>query len=123
MTVEYKLRGFTLINKRKDRRLEVDLAARVDGDAVIVKDISFGGMAIIATDADLEFDDDVLVEIKTPNGGTFSLNATIVRVGTDDEFGLRFNGLSSDAFRKLEDLQTGHSRRKRHSLKASSAGV
>ena len=28
--MEYKLRGYTLINKRKDRRLVVDLNARVD---------------------------------------------------------------------------------------------
>lgn len=121
--MEYKLRGYTLINKRKDRRLAVDLNARVDGDAVMVKDISFGGMAIIAFDADLEIEDDVLVEIDIPTGGTLSLNATIVRVGADDEFGLQFKGMSSKAFRQLEDLQTGHSRRKRHSLKASSAGV
>lgn len=121
--MEYKLRGYTLFNKRKDRRLAVDLTARVDGDAVTVKDISFGGMAIIAYDADLEVADAVLVEIDMPTGGTLSLNATIVRTAADDEFGLQFNGMSARAFRQLEDLQTGHTRRKRHSLKASSAGV
>ena len=121
--MEYKLRGYTLVNKRKDRRLTVDLNARVDGDAVTVKDISFGGMAIIAYDADLEIEDKVIVEIDIPSGGTLSLNATIVRASVDDEFGLQFNGMSAKAFRQLEDLQTGQSRRKRHSLKASSAGV
>ncbi len=122
MTVKYKLRGYTFINKRKDRRLETDVLARVDGDGVIVKDISFGGMAIVASDADFQMDDVVLIDIRSESGETHSLEATVIRIGANGEFGLQFNGLSSDAFRKLEDIQTGQSRRRRHKRKASSAG-
>ena len=122
MTVKYKLRGYTFINKRKDRRLETDVLARVDGDGVIVKDISFGGMAIVASDADFQMDDVVLIDIRSERGETHSLEATVIRIGANGEFGLQFNGLSSDAFRKLEDIQTGQSRRRRHKRKASSAG-
>lgn len=122
MTVKYKLRGYTFINKRKDRRLETDVLARVDGGGVIVKDISFGGMAIVASDADFQMDDIVLIDIRSESGETHALNATVIRIGANGEFGLQFNGLSSDAFRKLEDIQTGQSRRRRHKHKASSAG-
>ena len=127
MMFETKFRGVTLNNQRKNRRVAVDLAANVDGEDVIVKDISFGGMGFIAEDADIEVGDDVLVEIDLGEGKRLKLGGVILWSDEREEYGMAFTGLTPEAFQLIEDLQTGLDGRRSshpaHGFKTSSGGV
>ena len=128
MRVEYKFRGTTPINRRKDRRYETDLSASVDDVPVVLQDISLGGMSFIAEEfADFEEGEELLVVFDLPSGKQFAVKAVITRVDVGENYAAFFRHLSTNAFKHLEDYLTGTSRRKAsrrpHNLKASSAGA
>lgn len=107
MAVEYKFRGTTYKNQRRDQRVAVELPAVVDGEDVIVKDIGFGGMGFVADeDADLEVGDETPIEIDLGGGRRLALFGTIVREIGSEEYGVAFSGLTPQAFKTIEQLQT-----------------
>ncbi len=109
MAVEYKFRGTTRKDRRKDRRVEVRLPATADGAAAIVTSISFGGCAFIAEDADLEPNDVIFIVLD----GQIELEATILRRCNRNRYAVAFASLTPAAFRAIENLETGHARRHR----------
>lgn len=128
MAIEHKFRGYTATNQRRDRRVPVELAAIVDDEEVIIKDIGFGGMGFIAEDADLELGDEVIIEIDLSGGKHLKIDGLIVRFDGTAQFGIIFSGLTPDAFAAIEKLQTNLGQRRsadapQGGVKTSSAGV
>ena len=93
----YKFRGVTAVNRRRDRRIPVSLPAKVNGETVLLKDISLG--------------DDVLVDLHIREIGHVNIGASVVRTDGKCEYGVAFMGLSSDAFKLIENLEMGQYRR------------
>ena len=108
----YKFRGLTPANRRRDRRFPVSLPAKVNDEAVLLKDISLGGLGFISEESEFEIGDDVLVEIEFSPTHTVKIGASIVRSDGKQEYGVSFLGLSSSAFQLIEDLELGQFRRK-----------
>ena len=107
MAIEYKFRGFSAKNDRRDRRIPVDLPAIVDDEDVTVKDIAFGGMRFVAElDADLELGDQVDISINLGRGKKLHVEGLIVWFDGVDQFGVTFTGLTPAAFAAIEALQT-----------------
>ncbi|MCG8548242.1 MAG: PilZ domain-containing protein, partial [Alphaproteobacteria bacterium] len=95
MAIEYKFRGFSAKNDRRDRRIPVDLPAIVDDEDVTVKDIAFGGMRFVAElDADLELGDEVEISIDLGRGKKLRMDGLIVWFDGVDQFGVTFTGLT-----------------------------
>lgn len=107
----YKFRGLTDVNRRRDRRIVVSLPATVNRKPVLLKDISLGGLAFISETRRFKVGVDVLVEIDVPEEGCVKIGACIVRKRGKSEYGAAFTGLSVQAFRLIEHLETGHHRR------------
>ena len=107
----YKFRGLTDVNRRRDRRIVVSLPATVNRKAVLLKDISLGGMAFISEMKRFKVGADVMVEITLPDEGCVKIGACIVRKRGKTEYGAAFTGLSVQAFRLIEHLEVGHHRR------------
>jgi len=107
MAVEYSFRGTTRKDRRKDRRYPVCLPALAGGAAAIVTNISFGGCAFVAEDADLDVSDVIPIIID----GQIKLDATILRRWSRDHYAVAFVGLTPAAFRAIENLETGYARR------------
>lgn len=107
----YKFRGLTDVNRRRDRRVVVSMPATVNRKPVLLKDISLGGLAFISDVKRFKVGKDVLIEIDVPEEGRVKIGACIVRKRGEHEYGVAFTGLSADAFRLIEHLETGHSRR------------
>jgi hypothetical protein len=107
MAVEYRFRGTTRKDRRKDRRVPVSLPAIADGVAAIIVNISFGGCAFVAEDADLELSDVITITL----GGQTKIEATILRKWSRNHYAAAFGGLTPAAFRAIENLETGHARR------------
>jgi hypothetical protein len=107
----YKFRGLTDVNRRKDRRIVVSLPTTVNRKPVLLKDISLGGLAFISEMKRFKVGADVVVEIQLPGDGCIRVGACIVRKRGKSEYGASFTGLSVQAFRLIEDLETGHNRR------------
>lgn len=107
----YKFQGVTAANRRKDRRIVVSLPATVNRKAVLLKNISLGGLAFMADEVKFEVGDDVLIELDLPGEGHIKIGASIVRTRGRQEYGVAFTGLSADAFRMIEHLEMGHHRR------------
>lgn len=107
----YKFRGVTAVNRRRDRRIPVSLPAKVNGETVLLKDISLGGLAFISDEAEFEVGDDVLVDLHIREIGHVNIGACVVRTDGKHEYGVAFMGLSSDAFKLIENLEMGQYRR------------
>lgn len=107
MAVEYKFRGTTRKDRRKDRRVPVCLPAMADGVAAIVTNIGFGGCAFVAEDADFGQSDVITITLD----GEIKIEATILRTWSRDHCAAAFVGLTPAAFRAIENLETGRARR------------
>jgi hypothetical protein len=107
----YKFRGLTATNRRRDRRIVVSLPATVNRKPVLLKNMSLGGLAFLSDEAKFEIGDDVLIELDAFGEGHVKIGASIVRTRGKHEYGVAFTGLSADAFRLIEHLETGHHRR------------
>lgn len=101
----YKFKGLTAVNRRRDRRIPVSLPARVNGVSVLLKDISLGGLAFISESARFDLHDDVLIELDVFDVGSIRIGAVIVRTKGKYEYGVSYVGLSSDAFKLIENLE------------------
>lgn len=104
----YKFRGLTATNCRRDRRIVVSLPATVNRKPVLLMNISLGGLAFMAEEAKFEIGDDVLIEFDVFGEGHVKIGGSIVRNRGTHEYGVAFTGLSADAFRLIEHLETGH---------------
>lgn len=102
----YKFRGLTAVNRRRDRRIPISLPATVNGVSVLLKDISLGGLAYISENARFDLHDDVLIELNIFDVGCIKIGAVIVRTQGKYEYGVSFIGLSSNAFKLIESLET-----------------
>jgi hypothetical protein len=102
----YKFKGLTAINRRRDRRIPISLPARVNGVPVLIRDVSLGGLAYISENARFELYDDVLIELDIVEFGSVKIGAVVVRTQGKYEYGVSFVGLSSDAFKLIESLET-----------------
>jgi c-di-GMP-binding flagellar brake protein YcgR len=107
----YKFRGLADVNRRRDRRIVVSLPTTVNQKPVLLKDISLGGLAFISEMKRFKVGADVLVEIQLPDEGCIKVGACVVRKRGKSEYGAAFTGLSVQAFRLIEDIETGHHRR------------
>jgi len=107
----YKFKGLTSINRRRDRRVPVSLPADVNDTPVLIKDISLSGLAFISENRGFDIGDDVLIEFHLFDVGSIKIGASIVRFDGKYDFGAAFIGLSSDAFKLIENLETGQYRR------------
>lgn len=107
MAVEYKFRGTTRIEQRKDRRITVCLPAMADGMAAIITTISFGGCIFVAKNAYLKPSDVITITLD----GKTKLKATALRRLGQDRYAAAFAGLTPAAFRTIENLATGFARR------------
>jgi hypothetical protein len=102
----YKFKGLTAINRRRDRRIPITLPARVNGVPVLLRDVSLGGLSFISENARFELHDDVLIELDIIEFGCVKIGAVVVRARGNDEYGVTYVGLSSNAFKLIENLET-----------------
>lgn len=107
MAVEYKFRGTTRKDRRKDRRVPVCLPAMADDAAAIVTNISFGGCAFVAEDAEFRQSDVITIILD----GEIKIEATILRTWSRNHYAAAFVGLTPAAFQAIENLETGRTRR------------
>ena len=107
MAVEYKFRGTTRKDRRKDRRVPVCLPAMADDAAAIVTNISFGGCAFVAEDAEFRQSDVITIILD----GEIKIEATILRTWSRNHYAAAFVGLTPAAFQAIENLETGRARR------------
>jgi hypothetical protein len=107
----YKFRGLTATNRRRDQRIVVSLPATVNRKPVLLMNMSLGGLAFMSEEAKFEIGEDVLIELNVIGEGHVKIGASIVRRRGTHEYGVAFTGLSADAFRLIEHLETGHHRR------------
>jgi len=77
--IGYKFKGLTAINRRRDRRIPISLPARVNGDPVLIRDVSLSGLAFISDNSGFELDDDVLIEFDIMEFGCVKIGAVVVR--------------------------------------------
>ncbi len=108
----YKFKGLTAVNRRKDRRIPISIPGMANGNSVLVKDISLGGLAFVESKIKFDIGEDVLLELNVLGIGDITIGASIVRVRDGHEYGAAFIGLSSDAFKLIETLELGQHRRR-----------
>ena len=102
-----------LKERRRDRRRPVMLEGRLEGHAVAIVDVSFGGLAgaveFLGKSTWLpEFGSEMVLELapNTDKARTFAVE--IIRVDTiDGQFGARFLGLDDAQYRFIERLMMG----------------
>lgn len=107
----YKFKGLTAINRRRDRRIPISLPARVNGVPVLITDVSLSGLAFISENERFELHDDVLVELDIMEFGCVKIGAVVVRNRGTYEYGVAYVGLSSNAFKLIENLEMRQVRR------------
>mgnify|MGYP001125191890 CR=1 FL=1 len=112
--VRRRLVGYIRVERRRDRRRPIALAARIGDQAVTIIDISLGGMGVAAVTVrsgelrTYHIGHQHRVVLEVPSYGLLELLAEVARVDAARQFlGLRFRGLDPVSYRVIERLAIG----------------
>lgn len=113
--------GMTVTRKerRRDRRRDLNLEAKLDGHAVVLTDLSAAGFgaALDATDRtpfSFRIGAQLRLELMPPQGAPLSLPVEIIReAGENGVVGGVFVDLSDEAYNSIESILTGRFQRRR----------
>ena len=108
-----KVIGIQNVERRRDRRQEVLLAAQLDAHPVKILNISFGGVAGVieilgSTDYIPPEDAELPLVIEGRSGSAQDFTVQVIRADARaGTFGARFINMTDDQFRVLEKMTTG----------------
>ena len=106
--------GYTRIERRRDRRRPIALAARIGDQAATIVDISLGGLRAAgitvqaARSRSFKLGEQHRILVEVPSYGLLELMAEVARIDAAQEWvGLRFVGLDEASYRVIERLSIG----------------
>ena len=105
--------------RRRDRRRLMQLEATLDGERILLTDLSAGGFgaALDATDLrprDYRLGQRLRLDLRSPQGASLSLAVEISReLGENGVLGGTFVGLTDEAYNTIEFMVTGRFNRTR----------
>ena len=106
--------GYTRIERRRDRRRPIELAARIGDQAATIVDISLGGLRLASATVraakarSFKLGEQHRILLDVPSYGQLELTAEVARINAAEKsVGLRFVGLDLASYRVIERLAIG----------------
>lgn len=106
--------GYTRVERRRDRRRPIELAARIGDQTVTIIDISLGGVGMAGATAladrsrSFRHGEQHRILLEVPSYGLLELMVEVARIdGATNALGLRFVGLDLANYRVIERLAIG----------------
>jgi hypothetical protein len=108
------LSGYTRIERRRDHRRPIELAARIGDEAATIVDISLGGLRLASATVraararSFKLGEQHRILLDVPSYGVLELTAEVARINAAEKsLGLRFVGLDLASYRVIERLAIG----------------
>jgi hypothetical protein len=114
IVIRRHLVGYTRLERRRDRRRPIELAAAIDGRPATIVDVSLGGLRLAAVTVraaaarSFQLGEQHRVTLDVPSYGPLELLAEVARIDSAGSMlGLRFVGLDLASYRVIERLAIG----------------